>query len=608
MAIRLNAHKPTKKNAGLPSSKNGTIRLMRCEDVIAMPPTDSLGIACLGDFQLKPEAEFQFLYLTPKTQKYDINNTGEVDERLFKKKVFGSYPGNDLQIFEFVKNNINQGFIIVYKEDCEQYSKIFGSPKNPLFLSPNYQSDSSGKGFEITLEQNTSDNIPVLFYNGEFPVYIEDEGIIEIIDIIGQPIQGPYKSRRIYLVATEPTGSDLAQFPFPVIFRICVAGQSSDITYDADGNRFVGGSGSSTPDTTQHGPITTTPNSVTIGLSELGENFAMIGGTKYIEPTTNPETPKLFTAVSPGMLKVVIIQALPDAEVFHLVEGVEGAEATDPDYDGLLVKRIIVSDSGQVVEGDLDAFQLKANEAWVNLALNDVGATIQTISVHHAALRFNIISSASNIKIGGFRFYASQFLYDGLPITLRNETAGDLEITTIAGIGIISIDADGLPITLKKFESISFAYHLVDGVFYALKSGGEVFDPTSLQNQINDLDDDLDILAYRTTDLEQGKIEITTSSSITTNTVETVSGKGQHYRTVFIKNGVNAINITCEVSSNANFTACYYKMGSGIITFLAGTGATLIQVDADNKLNGAVGSTAVLTRDGNNFYLRLSNA
>ena len=240
-----------------------------------------------------------------------------------------------------------------------------------------------------------------------------------------------------------------------------------------------------TPDFTQHGHITTTTNSVTIGLSELGENFAMIAGIKYIEPTTNPETPKPFTAVSPGMLKVVIIQALPDAEVFHLVEGVEGAEAIDPDYDGLLVKRIIVSDSGQVVEGDLDAFQLKANEAWVNLLLNDVGSTTQTVSIHHAALRFNILSSAANIKIGGFRFYATQFLYDGIEITLRNETAGDLEITTIAGIGITSIDSEGLPISLKQFESIDLAYHLADGVFYALKSGGDVFDPTSLQSQID---------------------------------------------------------------------------------------------------------------------------
>lgn len=213
---------------------------MRCEDVISMPPVDELGIACQGDFVLRENAEFQYLYLTPQTQKYSIGNTGDVDERLFKKEVSGSYPGNDIQIFEFIKKHINQGFIVVYKEDCEPYSKIFGSPKNPLFLSPNYKSDSTGKGYEITLQQNKSDNIPVLFYNGEFPVSIEDEGIVEIIDIIGQPIEGPYKSRRIYLIGAEPTGSDLEQFFLPVIFRICSDGKSIDVTYDKDGNRYSG--------------------------------------------------------------------------------------------------------------------------------------------------------------------------------------------------------------------------------------------------------------------------------------------------------------------------------------------------------------------------------
>lgn len=226
------------------------------------------------------------------------------------------------------------------------------------------------------------------------------------------------------------------------------------------------------PNTTQHGLITTTSNSVTIGLSELGENFALISGIKYIEPTTNPETPKPFTAVSQGKLKVVIIQALPDDIVFHLAEGVEGEEAIDPDYNGLLVKRIIVSDSGQTIEGDLDAFQLKANEGWVDLLLNDTGATIQTVSVHHAALRFNIISTATNIKIGGFRFYATKFLYDGVQVTLRNQTAGNLEITTIAGANIYSINTSGDIIKLKPFESITLAYHLLNNLFYALKSSG----------------------------------------------------------------------------------------------------------------------------------------
>ncbi len=49
-------------------------------------------------------------------------------------------------------------------------------------------------------------------------------------------------------------------------------------------------------------------------------------------------------------------------------------------------------------------------------------------------------------------------------------------------------------------------------------------------------------------------------------------------------------------------------MEQSAITFLAGSGSTLIAVDGTAVLNGAVGSTATLSRVSNAFYLRISNA
>lgn len=228
------------------------------------------------------------------------------------------------------------------------------------------------------------------------------------------------------------------------------------------------------------GDITVGSSIANVGLHSSGINSVFINGNlreKYIPDTFT------FTPVTTG-LKMLIIYAKDDSQIFYLAEGTEGVEAVEPPYTGLLVARLIASSAGTTITIPTEGFQLKANQSWVNLLLNDVGATVQTVSVHHAALRFNILSSAANIKIGGFRFYATQFLYDGIEITLRNETAGDLEITTIAGIGITSIDSDGLPISLKQFESIDLAYHLVDGVFYALKSGGGS-DPLKLDKPLS---------------------------------------------------------------------------------------------------------------------------
>lgn len=108
-------------------------------------------------------------------------------------------------------------------------------------------------------------------------------------------------------------------------------------------------------------------------------------------------------------------------------------------------------------------------------------------------------------------------------------------------------------------------------------------------------------------DLNVHNITITTSTSITTNTLSTINSFNQNGRNVILSNGVNAINLTCEITSDSKFVASYTKLGSAAITFTAGSGATLVQVDGTAILNGAVGSTACLTRSGNTFYLQISN-
>ena len=101
------------------------------------------------------------------------------------------------------------------------------------------------------------------------------------------------------------------------------------------------------------------------------------------------------------------------------------------------------------------------------------------------------------------------------------------------------------------------------------------------------------------------QITITTSVSITTATNDS-SGFGQKGRNVVISNGANAINIT--VNGGTGFCASYVKAGTGNITFVQGSGRTLIQVDSLAVLNGIAGSSATITSVGTVDYLRISNA
>jgi len=102
------------------------------------------------------------------------------------------------------------------------------------------------------------------------------------------------------------------------------------------------------------------------------------------------------------------------------------------------------------------------------------------------------------------------------------------------------------------------------------------------------------------------QIRLTTSSSITTLT--TSASIGQHGKNNIIDNGASAINLTTNINSEPDFVASYLKHGTSAITFLAGSGSTLITVDGTAVLNGVVGSTATLSRVNNTFYLRISNA
>lgn len=178
-SFRLNARKPKNTAAGLPTPK-GELYLIYKEDIISLPPVLEKGVLCQGDIHLKPGRRFHILYLTPSTQKRNIKTDGDVDSRGFKKKVTGSYPGDEIEIHQFIKNNINQGFVVIMNSYDQVYYRIYGSLANPLFLTGEFNDDNDKKSWEITLEQSFADENPVLFYNGSI---IIDESALEEPDI-----------------------------------------------------------------------------------------------------------------------------------------------------------------------------------------------------------------------------------------------------------------------------------------------------------------------------------------------------------------------------------------------------------------------------------------
>lgn len=218
-------------------------------------------------------------------------------------------------------------------------------------------------------------------------------------------------------------------------------------------------------DSAQIGTITTTSNSLTIGLHPSGENYYIDNGVKYAK--TVAEAPKMFTAVTPGKIKYLVIEGRPDSEIFHLVEGVEGSEAVMPDYTGFFISLVTVSDIGVIVEGNDDfEYKQKSDDNWKSLVINsNTGAWVSMIS---PGSTIGITKSPSVIdpKIKGFTFKYGANLWGGKRLILRNETIMIVKAEVVSPLPIVA------GVTYVTFKE---AYNLLPNTdYWVLEREGKI--------------------------------------------------------------------------------------------------------------------------------------
>ena len=297
------------------------------------------------------------------------------------------------------------------------------------------------------------------------------------------------------------------------------------------------------------GTVEATANTVKVNIPSVGlPNSVLINGSVY-----ENYYPSLFNFVAVvEFQKILIVYAKPDSTVFYLAQGVEALSAVEPDYEGLFVARLIVNVSGIVIEeggNNGDVLVKNGNSQEWSPRLTEAEQELVTIET-----RLDNLDDNDN--------------------SLQEQITAETTARQNADIA--------------EANARTFADGVLDGKITAEKNRNDSQDSAIA-------------------DLNVHNITITTSSSITTNTLSTINSFNQNGRNVILSNGVNAINLTCEITSDSKFVASYTKLGSAAITFTAGSGATLVQVDGTAILNGAVGSTACLTRSGNTFYLQISN-
>lgn len=156
--------------AGAPSGKSQYVTIVYVDDIDYFPPSDTNGGVMLqGNIVLKPGAKMEKIYQTPESQKASHKFEGESDSEGFLKSFEGTHPGDELEINEFVQNNIGVPVILIYPKDCNTgLSKVLGLPcSNPLYLKPEFEDTKDGVKHTLKYEQSRRDRFVAKFYTGD---------------------------------------------------------------------------------------------------------------------------------------------------------------------------------------------------------------------------------------------------------------------------------------------------------------------------------------------------------------------------------------------------------------------------------------------------------
>ena len=207
------------------------------------------------------------------------------------------------------------------------------------------------------------------------------------------------------------------------------------------------------------GSVTATTNKAYLSLPPELKNEVIIDGISHSR-TVAQQFP--FTAVTTGF-KVLIIEARPTPEVFHLVEGTEGTEAVEPAHTGLVVAKLLATPTGTTVEESNTDFKQKLEDYWLNWYVTSQSKVI--LSTYDARGSFYITKSASatgSVTIGGLSKIvpatedAAKIFYEGREFLIYNATGEPmlLNSTGVSPVDTFLISDKLTPFTVKNNTAI----------------------------------------------------------------------------------------------------------------------------------------------------------
>lgn len=161
MYVLKSVPQPQNTSAGAPTPKDSNVTIFDANDVLAWPTPDAGGVNLLGNYVLKPGAKMHKLYMTPSKQAASFESDGDEDAVGITQKFEGSFPGDSVEIREFVKNNLGRNLIIAYGTCRDTNKTVCGTKCSPMKLKPTFTSNGDGTMHTLVFEQYMkTDQVP----------------------------------------------------------------------------------------------------------------------------------------------------------------------------------------------------------------------------------------------------------------------------------------------------------------------------------------------------------------------------------------------------------------------------------------------------------------
>lgn len=159
--------------------------LIKVSDCEYIPKRNSKGVVIEGSFVMKEGAEMVEIYRTPGTHEDTYETEGDLDQEGITQSIQGNYPGDSVDILEFLQNNLGVPYFVISRRCDDGNNRLYGTECSPMYLASTYTSNSEGNKHTINFTQRVPTTFVPAVYQGNFSFLDPTETTEAVVAVAG---------------------------------------------------------------------------------------------------------------------------------------------------------------------------------------------------------------------------------------------------------------------------------------------------------------------------------------------------------------------------------------------------------------------------------------